>query len=234
MSAKIEQIIEVIEEVKDIFRNRKGYSSVHNMRIAAGHSVAARRDITYQAVIDKFIRQLKPDIKNAAHFDTLLEKWLVHDSSELQDIIWKHKLSKKDETIINNALHKATEQDILLSEEFGIDPNDIEFMEGREKLRIHLIKERNRNLVLLAKEKWARENSGDIPCTICSFSFSKKYGEVGKGYIEAHHLLPLAKLTSDVIARIEDLAPVCSNCHSIIHRYRPWLTIDQLKDNLNK
>ena len=140
MSAKIEQIIEVIEEVRDNFRNRTGHSSVRYMRIAAGHSVVARRDITYQAVIDKFVRQLKPDINNAAHFNSLLEKWLIHDSSELQDIIWKHKTSVRDEALINNAFHKAPEQDILLSEEFGIDPNDKEFKEGKEKLRIHLIK----------------------------------------------------------------------------------------------
>lgn len=234
MSARIEQIIEVIEEVRDNFRNRKGYSSVHNMRILAGHSVATRRNITNQAVIDKFIRQLRPHINNAVEFDHLLEKWLLHDSVELKNIILKHKTSKNDEILINNAFHKSTEQDILLSEEFGHDPNDLEFKEGKEKLRIHLIKERNRNLVQLAKERWARQNSGDISCSICSFSFSETYGDIGKGYIEAHHLLPLGVLTSDVITRIEDLAPVCSNCHSIIHRHRPWLSTTELKNALKK
>jgi hypothetical protein len=70
MSARIEQIIEVIEEVRDNFRNRKGYSSIRNMRISAGHSVADRREITNQSVIDKFVRQLRPDIKTAAQFDS--------------------------------------------------------------------------------------------------------------------------------------------------------------------
>jgi hypothetical protein len=132
MSARIEQIIEVIEEVRDNYRNKKGYSSIHSMRISAGHSVAARRNITNNSVIDKFIRQLRPDIKIAHQFESLLESWLLNDSLELQDIILKHKSSKNDEVLIKNAFYKATEEDILLSEEFGVDPNDIGFKEGKE------------------------------------------------------------------------------------------------------
>jgi predicted HNH restriction endonuclease len=234
MSARIEQIIEVIEEVRDNFRNRKGYSSIRTMRIAAGHSVAARRAITNQAVVDKFIRQFRPQINSAAQFDTLLENWLLHDSAELQSIISIHKTSKNDEVLINNAFYKADEGDILLSEEFGFDPNDSEFKEGKEKLKIHLIKERNRNLVQLAKEKWNREYSGNIPCSICCFSFQEKYGEIGKGYIEAHHLIPLSTLSANVVTKVIDLAPVCSNCHSIIHRHRPWLSISDLRQALHR
>lgn len=229
MSARIEQIAEVIEEVRDNFRNRKSYSSIRTMRISAGYSVAARREITNQSVIDKFVRQLRPQVQSAAQFDQLLEKWLFNDSMELKTIISKHKSSKNDEMIIQNAFHKAPEDEILLSEEFGFDPNDSEFKEGKEKLRIHLIKERNRNLVQLAKEEWFRMYSGNILCSVCSFSFENKYGEIGKGYIEAHHLMPLSTLTADTVTRISDLAPVCSNCHSIIHRHRPWLSISSLK-----
>lgn len=232
MSARIEQIVEVIEEVRDNYRNRKGYSSIRTMRISAGHSVAARRNITNQSVIDKFVRQLRPQIQSAAQFDKLLENWLQYDSSVLQEIILKHKTSKKDEMLVHNAFHKAPEDDILLSEEFGLDPNDSEFKEGKEKLRIHLIKERNRNLVQLAKKEWDKKHSGNIPCSVCTFSFHDTYGDIGKGYIEAHHLMPLLTLEADTITRISDLAPVCSNCHSIIHRHRPWLSISELKDKM--
>lgn len=232
MSARIKQIIEVIEEVRDNFRNNKGHASIHNIRVAAGHSVAARRDIANQTVIDKFVRQLKPHVKNAYEFDKLLERWLLDDSNELQEIILKHKTNKKDEDLIRNAFHKASEQDILLAEEFGADPNELEFKEGKEKLKIHLIKERNRNLVQLAKDKWANQGSGDILCSVCSFSFSKTYGEIGKGYIEAHHTFALSELEPNTVTKIEDLAPVCSNCHSIIHRHRPWLSTTELRSTL--
>lgn len=230
MSARIKYIIEVIEEVRDNFRNGKETSSISQMRINAGHSVASRWGITYQAVIDKFIRQLRPDLEFASQFDALLEKWLLNNAPNLQKIILKHKSDNNDQALINNAFYKAPEEDILLAEEFGVDPNDAEFSEGKEKLKIHLVKERNRHLIATAKEHWHKTSKGAVSCVICSFSFDYTYGVIGKGYIEAHHILPISTLTPDTVIRIGDLAPVCSNCHTIIHRYRPWLTIDQLKN----
>lgn len=135
---RIGQIIEVIEEVRNNYRSSKLGVSIRKIRIDAGHSVAARRGITNQSVIDKFVRQLKPEVNSAAHFDALLESWLLEDSQELRDIILKHKSDATDETLINNAFHKASEQDILLSEEFGFNANEAEFREGREKFKIHL------------------------------------------------------------------------------------------------
>jgi NAD(P)-dependent dehydrogenase (short-subunit alcohol dehydrogenase family) len=46
-------------------------------------------------------------------------------------------------------------------------------------------------------------------------------GELGKGYIEAHHKIPLSKLPRDGFVRLsaqDEFAVVCSNCHSMIHR----------------
>lgn len=229
MSARAGQIIEVIEEVRNNYRSSAGSKSIRQLRIDAGHSVASRRGITNQSVIDKFVRQLKPDVESASQFDSLLKSWLLEDSTELRDIVLKHKSDLNDEPLIMNAFYKAREQDILLSEEFGFDANDIEFREGREKLKIHLVKERNRHLVDLAKKSWLTEEGGDIKCSICLFSFINTYGEVGKGYIEAHHTLPISEISADIIVKISDLAPVCSNCHRIIHRYRPWLSIDEVK-----
>lgn len=232
MSAKIKHIIEIIEEVRDNFRSRHKTSSVKQLRINAGLSVASRRGITNQAVLDTFRRQLEPDIESTSQFDNLLQEWLLNDSTELRDILLKHKSNKSDEILIKNAFYKAPEEEILLAEEFGVDPNDFEFREGKEKLKIHLVKERNKHLVNLAKQQWFKENNGTVSCAICSFSFDETYGDIGKGYIEAHHILPISSLTFDTIMKISDLSPVCSNCHSIIHRYRPWLTVDQLKDNI--
>jgi predicted HNH restriction endonuclease len=238
MSERINQIIEVIEEVRDKFRIQKG--SIHNMRVLAVRLVATHRGIAEQTVIDKFSRQLRPDITSAAQFDKLLEEWLNQDSSDLQNILLKHKFYYDDVVLINNTFDKADEEvsllveDTVLADEFGFDTKDPEFIEGREKLRIHLDKERSPTLVKLAKEKWSAENYGNTKCSICSFSFFETYGEVGKGYIEAHHLLPLSELTSTISTRIDDLAPVCSNCHSMIHRHRPWISITELKEIVTK
>lgn len=230
MSARVSQIIEVIEEVRNTYLLAPSGVSITQIRINAAHSVAARRSIAYNTVIDKFIRQLKPNVANAEQFDVLLKSWLLSNSKELQDIVLRHTADAHDESLIRNAFHKAPDQDILLSAEFGIDANDSEFQEGREKLLVHLVKERNRQLVAFAKEMWLKnDNTGDLKCSICSFSFAAAYGDFGRGYIEAHHMTPISEITENTIVRPADLAPVCSNCHGIIHRYRPWLTIEQMQ-----
>ena len=46
------------------------------------------------------------------------------------------------------------------------------------------------------------------------------YGEMGAGYIEAHHLAPLHLLSGDgpvLINPKEDFAVLCANCHRMIH-----------------
>jgi len=228
MSKRIEQILEVIEEVREKFQNQSR-QSVSRMRVIAVTSVADRRGITNQTVLDKFIRQLQPDIKVAADFDKFFENWLVHDSDELKNIILKHKSDLRDVELINNAFYKAPESHILLAQEFGYDPNEESFKEGKVQLRLHLTKERNRSLVIRAKEIWNREQSGRVRCSICSFSFPETYGKVGEGFIEAHHTQPISSLAPDTIISMADLVPVCSNCHSMLHRHRPWLTVEQLR-----
>lgn len=55
-------------------------------------------------------------------------------------------------------------------------------------------------------------------CHICGFDFGKKYGMAFKNTIEVHHIVPLSKIKKDYIVNpIEDLIPVCSNCHTVIH-----------------
>ena len=50
-----------------------------------------------------------------------------------------------------------------------------------------------------------------------SMNFEQVYGELGKDYIEVHHLHPVSQGERQVNP-IEDLIPLCSNCHSMIHR----------------
>lgn len=59
-------------------------------------------------------------------------------------------------------------------------------------------------------------------CAICGFDFESRYGEVGKEFIEVHHIVPISSTDGEHdIDPISDLIPVCSNCHSILHRRKP-------------
>lgn len=105
------------------------------------------------------------------------------------------------------------------------------FPEGIAYERLHTARERNRALVLLAKQR-AITRDGRLACQVCDFDFAQTYGEVGRNFIEAHHTVPLSQLDGERNTRVEDLALVCSNCHRMLHRRRPWLGMTELKNVL--
>jgi HNH endonuclease len=69
-----------------------------------------------------------------------------------------------------------------------------------------------------------------LRCDTCGFSFAEVYGDIGDGFVEAHHKLPLSGLKSARVTKLSDIALVCSNCHSMIHQCDPLLTIEELKE----
>ena len=73
-------------------------------------------------------------------------------------------------------------------------------------------------------------------CAVCGFDFYKRYGEIGKDYIEIHHIKPLFEIGESIEMNPQtDLIPVCSNCHRMIHRKRnEVMSIEKLKACLKK
>jgi 5-methylcytosine-specific restriction protein A len=105
---------------------------------------------------------------------------------------------------------------------------DDEFPEGRLVERKHKSRERNQALVSAAKEAFLTNNA-TLHCEICGFDFETKYGERGIGFIEAHHTVPVSDMAPGQKTQLEDIALVCSNCHRMLHRSRPWLGMEQLR-----
>lgn len=67
-------------------------------------------------------------------------------------------------------------------------------------------------------------------CFVCGFNFIAAYGSHGKDFIHVHHLVPLSEIGDNyTVDPITDLRPVCPNCHAMIHRSTPMLSIDALK-----
>jgi hypothetical protein len=67
-------------------------------------------------------------------------------------------------------------------------------------------------------------------CLVCGFDFEGQYGERGKGVIDVHHLKPLSEVGQGYqLDPIEDLRPVCPNCHTIIHRGDAQLSMEEAK-----
>jgi 5-methylcytosine-specific restriction protein A len=103
-------------------------------------------------------------------------------------------------------------------------------VEGRIVYRQHRARERDPALVRRKKESVKRQ-TGRLACEVCGLDFSERYGELGDGFIECHHTLPLAG-GDERSTRLADLALVCSNCHRMIHRPPQALSVGQLRDHL--
>ncbi len=67
-------------------------------------------------------------------------------------------------------------------------------------------------------------------CSVCNFDFEKIFGEIGKGFIHVHHVKPLSEVNEEYkINPIQDLRPVCPNCHAMIHSKKPAYKIKDIK-----
>lgn len=70
-----------------------------------------------------------------------------------------------------------------------------------------------------------------LNCFICGFDFREVYGEAFDRCIHVHHLQQVSDMGGTYfVDPIEDLRPVCPNCHAALHyrRSKPY-TVDELK-----
>jgi hypothetical protein len=108
-----------------------------------------------------------------------------------------------------------------------------EYTESRRRSSEKYFFARNPQLVAAAKQHYG------FQCQTCGFDFAARYGELGNGYIEAHHLDPLSERpelewTDELQTGVDDVTVLCANCHRMIHRRRPALSLAELRVRLNE
>lgn len=112
------------------------------------------------------------------------------------------------------------------------DAPDIDEQEGHQEggiiERIHRTRERNSTLIKQKKQAVLKA-TGTLQCEACDFDFQAVYGDLGKAFAECHHTTPVSEMAKGEKTRLSDLAIVCSNCHRMIHRYRPWKSVAELR-----
>mgnify|MGYP001566828860 CR=1 FL=1 len=126
--------------------------------------------------------------------------------------------------------------------------------EGRKKILVYdenlMITEgtkRNRNVTLYKRSSKLRDYAiekhtadGHIKCLVCLFDFFDFYGEIGKNYIEIHHVKPVLQYEAEEENKflkdaLKNVIPACSNCHRMIHRDRRHpLSVLDLKAYIDK
>lgn len=101
------------------------------------------------------------------------------------------------------------------------------FLEGEVK---------DRSIKYYKRNKEARDaciNYYGYDCYICGMNFEKVYGEIGKDFIEVHHIEKISTYGDEyIVDPIKDLRPICSNCHSMIHRRKETYSIDEIRSVL--
>jgi 5-methylcytosine-specific restriction protein A len=105
--------------------------------------------------------------------------------------------------------------------------------EGGVKFEIHKRIERNSLIIIKKKEGYFKKN-GKLDCEVCGFDFYKYYGELGKGFMECHHRIPLSEINDETRTELDDLALLCSNCHRMAHRESDVVSIAFLKELVSK
>jgi 5-methylcytosine-specific restriction enzyme A len=85
-----------------------------------------------------------------------------------------------------------------------------------------------------AYERNPQDRHYGAQCCVCGFDFGKVFRGLGEGFIHVHHLRLMSEIAEEYeVNPIEDLRPVCPNCHAMIHRRSPPLSIEAIKSILN-
>jgi len=72
-------------------------------------------------------------------------------------------------------------------------------------------------------------------CAVCGVNFGEVYGVIAQGLIHVHHLRPLSEIrAAHAVDPVEDLRPVCPNCHAVLHLRIPAYSIEDVREFLQK
>lgn len=91
---------------------------------------------------------------------------------------------------------------------------DYQGIENRKLVRAHFEHERDRRVAEMCKKR------DDYRCRACGLKFEERYGELGRGYAEAHHVIPLSAGSDERKTSVDDLVTLCANCHRMVHRMK--------------
>lgn len=143
----------------------------------------------------------------------------------------------KGTPIPNHSIEKPARIDWIFGSDISHDapvytdeyPNGSSFYEGqRTQVFVNRFERDRRARDLCIK------HHGSI-CGVCEFNFELAYGELGKGFIHVHHKTPLSEIGENYqVDPVKDLVPVCPNCHAMLHRRTPPLSLQELMSMLKK
>ena len=169
-------------------------------------------------------------LRNLLRFDPTYRGRGLERGGQLEEVVWKdfgldrERLRRTAQAIRENYRELVASQ----REESFNDDSEVECSEGKILLRVHHLRERNKALVKKKKEHVLLQTQ-KLACEVCEFDFYRMYGDLGEGFAECHHIVPLSSLNYKGVTTLEDLAIACANCHRMFHRSRTWLSTNALR-----
>lgn len=173
-------------------------------------------------------RSIDPSFRNAG-------KTGLKQGSKLDTEVWMHyagntvDLAQIAQAIKAGISQNKRKKDLTGNDEPGIQ----EAPEGKLLTRTHRFRERDPKLAVECKRR-ALKLKGRLFCEACGFDFGKQYGEDAAHIIDCHHIKPVHTLTENSKTHINDLELLCSNCHRMVHSFKPWLSSAKLKERLTQ
>ncbi len=179
-------------------------------------------------------------VRNLKSHDTLVWKKLAtyDDKTGIWKITPKGLRFLGKDAEVYEAMEEQGFKKEEISKEIDNDFSGIIIEEGAQQPREVKYRERSGKLRIVAISEFKKKGKGKLSCDVCGFNFEEKYGELGKDFIEIHHKEPVHEMDiaggkTPLNEALKKVAPVCPNCHRVIHRKMgEMLSIEELKKKL--
>jgi predicted HNH restriction endonuclease len=204
--------------------------------------LAGRNDDYFSQIVRNLTAKTRPFVKNGFIEREAKAGSGLYITDKGRQYLYEHRLELK--YLLTNDFEYTDIKENLKKIETGerkiqtFDENII-ISEGVKKYAEVAVYERSKKLRDFAIANFTKD--GRISCQCCTFNFEDFYGaEIGKGFIEIHHTKPIFKYLDEDIENtlehaVKNLAPVCSNCHRMIHRnWSKPLEIQDLISSVNQ
>lgn len=166
---------------------------------------------------------------NFRRFDSSIAGSGLTRGGKDEEVVWNLYSDKPKELAnIVHSIKKLIDLDIELPS-FVEEQDEEESEEGKLNTRFHKVRERNTKTVKKKKDEFLKKQ-GRLYCEVCKFDFVQEYGPRGDGFIECHHTKFLSDYDEPTKTNMSDLVLLCSNCHRMIHRKKPWLSVNELRE----
>ena len=227
----------MISTSDNIIEFKKKFLTYLEERIPEYRMPASKFYTSFNASLKAFAK------KHGSNISSILE---IRDISLLTE--WQGKFGQNENAVFNARRRESKAQEGLryyidflngrkkssisidatnVASESSMHPDDDTIEKTTEGLRKEVTffrRSRNRAIRNECAKKY------DYTCCVCGMNFEKVYGQRGHEFIEIHHVNPLFTFEEEHDVHIEDLRALCSNCHSMVHHGKTFLSVEKLKD----